>query len=502
MKKAVFLLAVVLVLTFVSVSQAGGIFYVDINSPNDPGTGSFDDPFRKIQDAIDVAINGDILEIRPGLYTGEKNYNLDPNGKSITIRSIDPNDSNVVAGTIIDPNKAGRGFYFHSGEEPNCIVSSLTIRNAYTGGKGAGIYCYNSSPTIINCVISTNSAGTHGGGLFCQNSSPQIIGCVISGNTSANDGGGIEHWRGKSVLINCIISNNHANGVGGGVDYFDSNDVTLTNCTFVKNSADSGGAVYCWGSKVAVKNSILWANEADPGPQIALNVSSASTVSINYSNAQGGETAVDDPGNGLVWDSNNIDTDPCFASFDPNGDPNVWDFHLKSQFGRWKPSIYTNLDPSGDGFINLVDFAAFASFWQKQGSFIPADLDNSGLVDLTDLKLLLDNYLASYLPGDWVFDDVTSLCIDAGDPNSTWDGEPWPNGKRINMGAYGGISEASKNGNIADFDVSGSVNFVDFAEFSNQWMVEENCIEDLSGNWIVDFIDLEMFVNNWLWQKE
>ena len=41
---------------------------------------------------------------------------------------------------------------------------------------------------------------------------------------------------------------------------------------------------------------------------------------------------------------------------------------------------------------------------------------------------------------DWVTDSVTSPCIDAGDPS-----EKDPDGTRINMGAYGGTSEASKS---------------------------------------------------------
>ncbi|MHC4559830.1 MAG: type 1 glutamine amidotransferase family protein, partial [Planctomycetota bacterium] len=42
----------------------------------------------------------------------------------------------------------------------------------------------------------------------------------------------------------------------------------------------------------------------------------------------------------------------------------------------------------------------------------------------------------------WVKDDVTSPCIDAGDPNSEWTSEIWPHGEHINMGAYGGTKEA------------------------------------------------------------
>jgi parallel beta-helix repeat protein len=42
----------------------------------------------------------------------------------------------------------------------------------------------------------------------------------------------------------------------------------------------------------------------------------------------------------------------------------------------------------------------------------------------------------------WLKDDITSPCIDAGDPNSDWTSEIWPHGERINMGAYGGTQEA------------------------------------------------------------
>jgi len=45
----------------------------------------------------------------------------------------------------------------------------------------------------------------------------------------------------------------------------------------------------------------------------------------------------------------------------------------------------------------------------------------------------------------WVLDNVTSPCIDTGDPNSPVAFEPFPNGGIINMGAYGGTLEASKS---------------------------------------------------------
>jgi methionine-rich copper-binding protein CopC len=47
-------------------------------------------------------------------------------------------------------------------------------------------------------------------------------------------------------------------------------------------------------------------------------------------------------------------------------------------------------------------------------------------------------------PAAWVIDVVTSPCIDAGDPATPTGWEPPPNGNRVNLGAYGGTSEASK----------------------------------------------------------
>lgn len=44
---------------------------------------------------------------------------------------------------------------------------------------------------------------------------------------------------------------------------------------------------------------------------------------------------------------------------------------------------------------------------------------------------------------EWLFDEITSPCIDAGDPDTPWLKEPEPNGEWINLGAYGGTGQAS-----------------------------------------------------------
>jgi hypothetical protein len=83
---------------------------------------------------------------------------------------------------------------------------------------------------------------------------------------------------------------------------------------------------------------------------------------------------------------------------------------------------------------------------------------------------------------NWINDAVTSPCIDAGDPNSPIGLEPFPNGGRINMGAYGGTAQASKSyfgsppcETIVAGDINGDckVDLQDFVLMASHWL-EDN----------------------------
>ena len=108
----------------------------------------------------------------------------------------------------------------------------------------------------------------------------------------------------------------------------------------------------------------------------------AISATVTYSCVQGGFAG-----------KGNINRDPCFASLghsaDPGGGAETWvpgDYHLQSQAGCWDPGTET-----------------------------------------------------------WVLDVITSPCIDAGDPACPVDAEPQTHGGRVNMGAYGGTTQASKS---------------------------------------------------------
>jgi hypothetical protein len=91
--------------------------------------------------------------------------------------------------------------------------------------------------------------------------------------------------------------------------------------------------------------------------------------------------------------------------------------------------------------------------------------------------------------GSWVKDDVTSPCIDSGNLSTPVDLEPFPNGGRINMGAYGGTTEASKSyfgepvcETIVAGDINGDckVNFLDFQLMALHWLGGERYIPNIS----------------------
>jgi len=219
--------------------------------------------YYTIQAAIDAAEAADELVIAPAVYTGPGNRDLDFRGKSIILRSTNPEDASIVAATIIDCGGAGRGFHFHSGETSAAVLDGLTIRNG--SGYGGGVFCQDgSSPTIRNCVITRCSASTAGGIACVGGSCPVFMHCTISDNEAlqgdSRAGGVYCEGNSNATFVRCTISRNRSLGRGGGA-YFQFSSPLLDGCVITENSAAYGAGVACWGASMVINGCTIAQNE-------------------------------------------------------------------------------------------------------------------------------------------------------------------------------------------------------------------------------------------------
>jgi predicted outer membrane repeat protein len=245
------------------------------------------------------------------------------------------NSSPSLVDVTITYNNAsddGGGIYCRNNSNPTLMNVSVIGNYANAGG---GIYCNNSSPSLTNVTISGNTADfgggircssnsnlslvdvtisdNTGGGISCSSSSPSLVNVTISSN-SAGSGGGIRCVGNSSPsLVSIIITNNSASDNGGGIYCSNNSSPGLVNVTITGNFADYGGGIYCRkNSNPELLNCILW-NDT-PEEIYFLGSYDPNSITISYSDVQGGEAGIVTNNNGTVnWLEGHINEDPLFV---------------------------------------------------------------------------------------------------------------------------------------------------------------------------------------------
>jgi hypothetical protein len=247
------------------------------------GTGSAARPFATLQHALATAAAGDQILIAAGLYGGADNYNLDPEGKDLTIVG-----QGGAAGTIIDcsgpPETTRRGFIFQGGESASLVIDGLSIINGWAEEGGALQIGNGSSPTIRNCRLSSNAA-TMGGAIHCSGgAAPRFMYNLIAGN--------------EADL--------------GGAAYMDSATPQFLNCTIVENQSPPA-CLFASASTLVLENTIVAFN--GPGASIRSFESTASLECCDIYRNDGGDYVY--AFEGAIGTNGNISVSPLFCSSEP-----------------------------------------------------------------------------------------------------------------------------------------------------------------------------------------
>lgn len=228
-----------------------------------------------IQDAINVAVNGDIVLVAPGTYAENINFL----GKAIHVKS-----SQGAKVTVIDGGRAGSVVTFASGETSKAVLSGFTLQNGANSQEGGGI-AVSSNPTITGNIIKNNTGCNGGGGIGIAFASPLIRGNTIANNAQGGCSGGIGgggisvRGAGSARIVGNTIVSNTWPGNGGGIALFAAGTPTLENNIIKGNSSAGGQGGGIWivnDSDALIVQNLFYNNNGSQGSGIYFLVPSGS----------------------------------------------------------------------------------------------------------------------------------------------------------------------------------------------------------------------------------
>ena len=247
--------------------------------------------YTTIQSAVDAAGNGDVLLLAAETFTEQ---NITITNKSLTIIGVSP-ASTIVQAHAVAESATDRVFKItHSSYSKANLVflEKITIRNGNSARKAGGLYGQNTTIRLKDCSIESNSTttpvnagyyGDGGGGIQLENSNLIAENCTFFDNhhissykTDMMGGGAIAFFPNDQVnymeISNCTFSDNSSGAHGGAIMNKPTitNDIRITNSTFVGNSAPYGGAYRQMGSganpqPIFLINSLFYGNTASLG---------------------------------------------------------------------------------------------------------------------------------------------------------------------------------------------------------------------------------------------
>jgi len=343
------------------------------------------------------------------------------------------------------------GYMLRSGREGNPTFINCVFSNNYSTSVGAGMYVTGGDILMSNCIFTGNFCESSGGGLYTSGT-VELDNCIFTNNSTMTEGGAINSYKSDSQFTDCVFENNHAD-IGGSCA-IDSVDTSFINCAFIGNKALSEGGAISSGSQANDISNVRFANCLFAG-----NLSGWIGGAMNFREKINGEMLNCTISHNRALYGESL----CFKPF--HTPTNNFKINNSILWGGGE-QIY-----NGNNSKITITYSNIRGGWEGEGNIdedplfvMPgywSDVNNPNIVVNSDdpnaVWIEGDYHLKSQggrldpNSGTWVIDEVTSPCIDTGDPNSPVGDEPIPNGCRINMGAFGGSSQASLS--FGDTDV-------------------------------------------------
>lgn len=209
-----------------------------------------------LQSAIDAAAHGDVILVSPGVYE----ENIDYLGKSIKLVSEAGPEQ-----TIIDGGRRGVAVKFINFEDRQAELRGFTIRNGLAEfmldrDVSGGIVCIDSSPTIVDNIL-TNNLGGWGGALHCVRSSALVVDNMMQDNV-AQYGGALFVRRGNLSVEACSFIDNRASLDGGAIVADFTPSLTIRDSHFDGNDGRKSSAMLAFNrASVEVHDSTIRRND-------------------------------------------------------------------------------------------------------------------------------------------------------------------------------------------------------------------------------------------------
>lgn len=369
-----------------------------------------------IQEAINTAVDGDTVSVRPGTYRECITFR----GKAISLVA----DTEGGAVKIDGNGTCAPVVSFTSGEGPDTVLDGFTVTGGYTKNYGGGIAIIGTDPTIVDTTVSGNIA-MNGGGLYIRDSIPTLVRVSVTGNTANMYGGGIFATTAYADFSDSVFSANTAASAGGAGWIEKSSTTSFHNVLVTGNVAGLGGGFYVDGSSPGFNNVIFTRNTAAyDGGGLYLKGGQPSINNSVFVNNTAGE------GGGGMYLTGSSTTSPVIFNtvLVYNHQDNVY---ISTYSGTPSPVImYSDL-------YNPPDW----SFNHNLSSLDPSNLTvEPGFLSYGSDGLPSDYHLA-----------LSSPLINVGMPMDVYPYPVDPDDSRSDMGIYGG-----RNGDDWDLDDDGA----------------------------------------------